>query len=747
MFEIKREEIQWGGKILSLETGKIARQADGSVWVKYGETIVLCNVVIGKKPKEGIDFLPLSVHYKEMGFAANKIPGGFTKREGAPSQREILISRLIDRPIRPLFPSNLFNEMQVICTVLAYDGENDPDIVAMIGASAALSISGAPFDGPIAGARVGLIDEKFVLNPTAEEMKKSNLDLVLGATRDSILMVESEANILTESKMLEALSFGHQSVVPVIDLIKNFANNVNKSQLIVEDVLGVSDETLREKINSLGKKDIESAFQIKAKQDRNNQRELIKQNIVTKLTEEGYEELVINYFIKELEKDIVRNKILNQGIRIDNRDHKTIRPIQCEVGILPNSHGSSLFTRGETQALAVTTLGTAEDKLMVDSLGSDFREHFMLHYNFPSYSVGEIGMMRAPGRREIGHGKLAWRALHPVLPNPEEFNYTVRTVVEITECNGSSSMATVCSSSLAMMDAGIPMKAAVAGIAMGLVKSEDKYVILSDIMGDEDALGDMDFKVAGTKEGITSLQMDIKINGITLEIMNDALLQAKEGRLFILDKMAEALAEPRDSVSDKAPVMTTITVPKDKIREVIGSGGKVIREICELTGAKLDIKDDGTITIAASTPSASNAAIDMINNIVFEPQIGIIYDALVIKLMDFGVIVSFNGTKKEGMVHISELADFQVDSIKDVVSEGASVKVKVLGIDMKGKIKLSMRVVNQETGEDITEFVSKRNSAPTEGRRFSSDRNSNYNKTPREDGFNKKINSKRKYFS
>jgi polyribonucleotide nucleotidyltransferase len=708
MFNIIRKEIEWAGKKLTLETGKIARQADGAVIATYGETSVLCTVVAQKTPDSNRDFFPLTVHYKEMSFAAGKIPGGFFKREGKPSEKEVLTSRLIDRPIRPLFPTNFFNEVQIICTVLSYDGINDSDIVALIGASAALSISGVPFGGPIAASRVALIDDQFVINPAIKDLALSSLDLVVAGTKDSVLMVESEASELSEEKMLEAVVFGHNAMQPIIQIINELSQEVNKPLIPVihendstklDAVVAVLIENeLREALKEPQKQlRAEKIQKIKSNLKENQK---IKINLGTEGTphEEFLEAEIVSAFNK-LKEQIVRNNILEKGIRIDGRDPKTIRPIATEVEVLARTHGSSLFTRGETQAIVVTTLGSAQDEQIIDSLDGDSKLHFMLHYNFPPYSVGEHTPVRAPGRREIGHGKLAWRAIHPLLPTKDKFPYTIRCVSEITESNGSSSMATVCGASLALMDAGVPIKNPVAGIAMGLVKEGEKFVVLSDIMGDEDHLGDMDFKVAGTAQGITALQMDIKINGITPEIMQISLNQAKEGRLHILEKMSESLTQARNSVSKNAPTITSFTINKDKIREVIGSGGKVIREICEVSGAKIDIDDNGVISVSAVNAEASAKAIKMINDIVAEAEIGTIYDGKVVKLMEFGAFVNFLGSK-DGLLHISEIKNERINDVSEVLKEGDNVKVKVIGLD-KGKVRLSMKCVDQTTGEDL----------------------------------------------
>ncbi|HWA81215.1 MAG TPA: polyribonucleotide nucleotidyltransferase [Acetobacteraceae bacterium] len=703
MFNYFRKELDWGGRKLILETGKIARQADGAVVVHYGETVVLCTAVGVKAPKPGQDFFPLTVNYQEKSFAAGKIPGGFFKREGRPSERETLTSRLIDRPIRPLFPEGFRNEVQVIATVLSHDLENDPDIPSMIGCSAALTLSGIPFLGPVGAARVGYIDGAFVLNPTAAERERSVLDLVVAGTAEGVLMVESEAQELSEQQMLDAVVFGHTGFQPVIAAIIELAERVAKDPWPLAEP-GADEISLSARLDALARAPLAAAYQEKVKQARAEKVAQARAEAAAALAAEGFETGNLGALFEKLEADIVRNAILDTGIRIDGRDTRTIRPITAEVGVLPRTHGSALFTRGETQAFCVATLGTGQDEQVIDALEGEYREHFMLHYNFPPYSVGETGRLGSPGRREIGHGKLAWRAVHPLLPDKESFPYTMRVVSEITESNGSSSMATVCGSSLALMDAGVPLKRPVAGIAMGLIKEARGFAVLSDIIGDEDHLGDMDFKVAGTEIGVTSLQMDIKITSITPEIMQIALGQAREGRLHILGEMAKALRGHRSDVAATAPRITVINVPKEKIREVIGTGGKVIREITEQTGTKIDIDDDGTIKIAATDQKQAQAAIDWIRGIVAEPEINVIYNGKVVKTTDFGAFVNFLGSR-DGLVHISELAPARVAKTTDIVNVGDAVKVKVIGFDERGKVKLSMRVVDQATGEDITEKV------------------------------------------
>ncbi|PZR15743.1 MAG: polyribonucleotide nucleotidyltransferase [Azospirillum brasilense] len=701
-----RKDIAWGGKTLTLETGKVARQADGAVMARLGDTIVLCTAVGSRSVKPGQDFFPLTVNYQEKAFAAGKIPGGFFKREGRPSESETLISRLIDRPIRPLFPEGFRNEVQVIATVLSHDMENDPDMVAMVGCSAALTLSGIPFFGPVASARVGYIDGQYVLNPTLEERKRSQLDLVVAGTAEGVLMVESEAQELSEEVMLGAVEFGHRGFQPVIQGIIDLAERAAKEPW----PLAEADESLtalKARIADLGRDKMAEAYKETQKLLRQGKVGEVKKEVLAALEAEGLDAGAAKGLLKELEADVVRNAILDTGIRIDGRDTRTVRPIMAEVGVLPRAHGSALFTRGETQALAVATLGTGQDEQIIDQLAGEYRENFLLHYNFPPYSVNETGRMGSPGRREVGHGKLAWRAIHPLLPEKEKFPYTMRVVSEITESNGSSSMATVCGTSLSLMDAGVPLKRPCAGIAMGLIKEDRGFAVLSDILGDEDHLGDMDFKVAGTEQGVTALQMDIKITSITFDIMKTALEQARDGRIHILGEMAKGLSGARTDVSANAPKVTIINVPKDKIREVIGTGGKVIREIVEQTGTKIDIEDDGTIKIASSSPEATQAAIDRIKGITAEAEIGTIYNGTVVKTADFGAFVNFLGAK-DGLVHISELAQDRVNKTTDIVNVGDKVKVKVIGFDDRGKVKLSMRVVDQATGADITEQVGAR---------------------------------------
>ncbi len=700
MFDKHTVEIEWARRPLKFETGRIARQADGAVLVTYGETSVLATVVSAKQERVGIDFFPLTVNYQEKTFAAGKIPGGYFKREGRPTEKETLTSRLIDRPIRPLFAKGFKNETQVITTVLSHDMENDPDVVAMVAASAALTLSGVPFLGPIGAARVGYIDGKYVLNPMVDEMPETSLDLVVAGTADAVLMVESEANELPEEIMLGAVMYGHEHFQPVLDAIVKLAERAAKEPW---ELKPVDNGEMVDKVRALAESGLREAYAISSKQERRDGISQIKEKVVAELVPEDDDGTIagkVSSAFKEAEKDLVRGSILDTKKRIDGRDLVTVRPISCEVGILPRTHGSALFTRGETQALAVTTLGTGEDEQYVDALAGTYKESFMLHYNFPPYSVGEAGRMGSPGRREIGHGKLAWRAIHPVLPDREQFPYTIRIVSEVTESNGSSSMATVCGSSLAMMDAGVPLKRPVAGIAMGLIKEGDKFAVLSDILGDEDHLGDMDFKVAGTSEGVTSLQMDIKITGITEEIMKIALDQAKDGRMHILGEMDKSLNAARPELGEYAPRIETIHIPTDKIREVIGSGGSVIREIVAESGAKIDISDDGTVKIASSNAESIRAAIARIKGIAAEPEVGEIYEGKVVKVMEFGAFVNFFGPK-DGLVHISQLAQGRPNAVTDVVKEGDQVWVKLLGFDERGKVRLSMKVVDQKTGKEI----------------------------------------------
>ena len=701
MFNVYRKEIDFAGKTLVLETGKVARQADGCVLATIGETSVLCAVTGAKSVKEGQDFFPLSVHYQEKTYAAGKIPGGFFKREAKPSEKETLTSRLIDRPIRPLFPKNFLNEVQVVATVVSHDLENDPDMVAMCGVSAALTISGIPFMGPIGGARVCYKDGEYLINPAMYEVADTELDLVVAGTHEGVLMVESEAQELSEEIMLGAVAEGHKAYQSVINGIIELAEMCAKDPWDVPETPDAI-KKLEADIKAKFAGDVEKAYTIKDKLERQAAVGAVRDAAAEAFIDEeaGIDANLIKSKFKSLEADVVRGSILKTGKRIDDRDTKTVRPIVAEVGVLPRTHGSALFTRGETQALVVTTLGTGQDEQIIDALEGEYKERFLLHYNFPPYSVGEAGRMGPPGRREIGHGKLAWRATHPLLPTAEDFPYTMRTVSEITESNGSSSMATVCGTSLALMDAGVPLKAPVAGIAMGLIKEGEDFAVLSDILGDEDHLGDMDFKVAGTSEGITALQMDIKITSITEEIMKVALEQAKDGRIHILGEMSKALTEARAEMSDHAPQIVSIQIPTDKIRDVIGTGGKVIREIIEVTETKIDIDDDGTVKVAATNKENIDKAIDWIKGLTDEPEVGKVYNGKVVKCVDFGAFVNFMGAK-DGLVHISELQEARTANTTDVVNEGDEVKVLLMGIDDRGKIKLSMKRVDQETGEEI----------------------------------------------
>ena len=699
MFNKHKKEITWGGRPLIIETGQIARQAGGAVMVTYGETSVFTAVTAAKKAKAGIDFFPLTVNYQEKAYAAGKIPGGFFKREARPSESEILICRLIDRPIRPLFAPSFKNETQVSCTVMSHDLENQADIPSIIGTSAALTLSGLPFMGPIAGARVGYIEGEYILNPTDEELENSDLDLVVAGTRDAVLMVESEASELSEEIMLGAVMFGHAEMQVVIDAI------IDLAELAAKDPIELPKEedhsALIADIKKLAEKGLREAYGETDKQTRVGKISEVKDAVKEKFVPEDNDaqSQLVGGILKNLEKDIVRGDIIKTGKRIDGRDLDTVRAVVGEVNILPRTHGSALFTRGETQSICVTTLGTGDDEQFIDALTGTYKENFMLHYNFPPYSVGEVGRSGFTSRREVGHGKLAWRAMRAVLPEKEEFPYTIRIVSEITESNGSSSMATVCGASLSMMDAGVPLSRPVSGIAMGLIKEGDDYAVLSDILGDEDHLGDMDFKVAGTSEGITSLQMDIKITGITKDIMEAALEQAKGGRAMILSEMNKALDTAREEMNEYAPRIETLVVKKEKIREIIGTGGKVIREICEVTGAKVDIDDEGVVKVSSPDGAAIKAALDWINGIVAEAEVGKIYEGKVVKTVDFGAFVNFLGSK-DGLVHISEMANERVKQVTDVVKEGEMVKVKVLGIDDRGKVRLSIKaVLNDEAKE------------------------------------------------
>jgi polyribonucleotide nucleotidyltransferase len=702
MFNHHKVELDWAGRKLTLETGKVARQADGAVIATYGETVVLATVVSMKEPKPGLDFFPLTVNYQEKTFAAGKIPGGYFKREGRPSEKETLVSRLIDRPIRPLFAEGYKNDTQIVVTVLQHDLENDPDILSIVATSAALTLSGVPFMGPVGGARVGYINGQYKLNPHVDEMAESKLDLVVAGTGEAVLMVESEAQELDEQTMLGAVMFGHKGFQPVIDAIIKLAEVAAKDP---RDFKSPDYSELEGEMLKLVEGELRAAYKNTVKQERYAAVDAVKAKVKKHFTPaEGetakYTPEQVATVFKELQAKIVRWNILDTSSRIDGRDLSTVRKIVSEVGVLPRTHGSALFTRGETQALVVATLGTGEDEQYVDSLTGMYKEKFLLHYNFPPYSVGETGRMGSPGRREIGHGKLAWRAIRPMLPAAEQFPYTIRIVSEITESNGSSSMATVCGTSLALMDAGVPLQKPVAGIAMGLIKEGERFAVLSDILGDEDHLGDMDFKVAGTKDGITSLQMDIKIQGITEEIMKVALDQAKGGRVHILGEMASALSGAREELGEFAPRIEVMTIPTDKIREVIGTGGKVIREIVEKTGAKINIDDDGTIKIASANAKEIEAAKKWIHTIVAEPEVGEIYEGTVVKTADFGAFVNFFGPR-DGLVHISQLANERVQKTQDVVKEGQKVWVKLMGFDERGKVRLSMKVVDQATGKEI----------------------------------------------
>ncbi|KZZ28405.1 polyribonucleotide nucleotidyltransferase [Sulfitobacter sp. HI0082] len=703
MFNVTKKSIQWGEETLTLETGKVARQADGSVIATLGETSVMANVTYARQQKPGQDFFPLTVHYQEKYYAAGKVPGGFFKREARPTEKETLTARLIDRPIRPLFVPGFKNEVLVMCTVLSHDLVNDPDMVAMIAASAALTISGAPFMGPIAGCRVGYEDGDYILNPTIDDMQdlrlnpEQRLDLVVAGTKDAVMMVESEAYELSEEEMLGAVKFAHDQIQPVIDLIIDLAEDAAKEPF---DFQPDDYSELSAAVKAAGEDEMRAAFAIADKQERTAAVAAARETIKGKLTEEQLEDKNLGSAMKGLEASILRGDVVKTGKRIDGRRTDEIRDIVAETGILPRTHGSALFTRGETQGLVVTTLGTGDDEQFIDALHGNFKSNFLLHYNFPPYSVGEVGRVGPPGRREVGHGKLAWRALQAVLPAATDFPYTIRLVSEITESNGSSSMASVCGGSLSMMDAGVPLKSAVAGVAMGLILEDDgSYAILSDILGDEDHLGDMDFKVAGTEAGITSLQMDIKVAGITPEIMEKALAQAKEGRIHILGEMNKAISGAAD-FSVHAPRIETMQIPTDKIREVIGSGGKVIREIVEVSGAKVDINDEGIIKIASANGDAIKKAYDMIYSIVAEPEEGAVYTGTVVKIVDFGAFVNFFG-KRDGLVHVSQIENRRLNHPSDVLKEGQEVKVKLLGFDDRGKVRLSMKVVDQETGEEV----------------------------------------------
>lgn len=692
MFNIVKKSIEWNGKKIELETGKIARQASASVIVRMGESIVLCTVTFSKNLKEGIDFFPLSVNYLEKYYAAGKFPGGFMKREGKPSDRETLISRLIDRPIRPLFPEDFLYEVNVFCKVLSYDGNFPTDVLAIIGSAAALKISEVPFDSLLAAVRVGLIDDEFVLNPSTEELEKSELDLVIAGTSDSVLMIESSAKEIDEEKLVSAIEIAHKNIQPVIKLIEEFAADSKKDKYAYAKL---DIQTIFEKLKKDYHKDVKKVYEIVDKNERKEKLDAIyKEAFDNHSTKDGFESNVFDLAYKKLRREVVRDKILDDNIRIDGRNLEEIRRIDCEIGLLPKTHGSSLFTRGETQSLSIVTLGSQQDSQLRDGVTGTFNEKFMLHYNFPPYSVGEVGMLKPPGRREIGHGKLAFKAVTPILPKDEEFPYTIRIVSEITESNGSSSMATVCAATLALMDAGVPIKTPVAGIAMGLILEKDRHAILSDIIGDEDALGDMDFKVASTKNGITALQMDIKISGITIEIMKKAISQAKDGCNHILSKMNELISMPKNELNSSAPRISSIKINKDKIRDLIGPGGKNIKEICERTGVKIDIEDDGSVKIFATDEKTLNEALSSIEEIVAVPEMGTIYNAKITKIMQFGAFAKFLGSN-EGLVHVSEISDRNIENVDDVLSEGMIINVKYVGTDHKGKVKLTMKNVEQ----------------------------------------------------
>lgn len=702
MFEEIVKTIELGGRTLELTTGKIARQADGAVMVKMGGTVLLCTAVSAKEPKEGIGFFPLTIHYKEMAFAAGKIPGGFFKREGKGSEKEVLVSRLIDRPIRPLFHPAFLNETQVICTVLSYDPECNSDILAIIGASAALALSAAPYQHIVAASRVGLIDGNFILNPSFNQLKTSKLDLVVAGTDTSVMMVESEADLLSEEQMLEAIEFGHKALQPVIELINDLVKIAGKPKLQPTSLFPAS---LKEQISSIVQEDIKRAFAIKLKQERllavKNIYDIIKLHFAEDIANNNLTNSQIEFALKEVESEVLRQDVLKKNTRIDGRKPADIRNIACEIAILPKTHGSSLFTRGETQSLVVTTLGTGQDEQIVDSLDGEYKERFMLNYIFPPYSVGEATPVRAPGRREIGHGKLAWRAINRMLPTKEQFPYTIRVVSEITSCNGSSSMATICGGSMALMDAGVPIKTPIAGIAMGLIKEGDKFVILSDIIGDEDNLGDMDFKVAGGTEGITALQMDIKISGVTFEIMKQALVQAKSGRIHILQEMDKAINKTNNHVSQYAPCIYSFKIDKDKIRDVIGPGGKVIREICDTTSAKIDISDDGNVTVSAIGKEKLDMAIAKIKLIAIEPEIGGIFNGTVVKILESGAFINYLGNR-DGFIHISEISKERIESVSSVLKHGDVVKVKLIGFDNKGKAKLTIKNIDATVTPNVT---------------------------------------------
>ena len=728
---VTKKEITWGGRLLSVETGRWANQADGSVVVKYGNTIVLCTVVAAKKANSEVDFFPLTVNYIEKAYAAGKIPGGFIKREGRPSEHETLVSRLIDRPIRPLFHENFKNETQVICTVLSFDGENDPDIISIIGASAALTISGIPFLGPIAAARIGYENGEFILNPKVGH--ESNLNLIIAGSSEGVLMVESGSNQLTEKEMLAALKFGHDAYQPIIEMITELAEECAKDPWEVSEESAA--DSVIEEITENFLSDIEQAYAQGSKHERLEAMAKVREAAVAHFAdrEEGFDESFIEGMFKEVCSRFMRDKLLSTGKRIDDRSSIDIRPISTEIAVLPKVHGSAVFNRGETQALAITTLGTSQDEQLIDGLTGEYTERFLLHYNFPPFSVGEISRLGSPGRREIGHGKLAWRAVSQVLPTKEEFPYTIRVVSEVLSCNGSSSMATICGASLSLMDAGVPLKSAVAGIAMGLViDSDGNYVILSDIMAEEDHLGDMDFKVAGTENGITALQMDIKVTSVTFDILEKALNQARDGRLHILGEMSKGISKPRAELNENVPRLVTFAIAKDKIREVIGSGGKVIREIIDATGAKIDIDDDGNVTVASACGVSLKKAVNMIKEIAYDPEPGTIYDAKVVKIMEFGAFVNFYGTR-EGLVHVSEISEDRVEDVSDVLTEGDKVRVLFKGYDNKGRARLTMRLSrdsssDSESDSEIEEKPKKISTKRKRGARKPEDEGSPANK-------------------
>ncbi|RTK92054.1 MAG: polyribonucleotide nucleotidyltransferase [Rickettsiales bacterium] len=719
MFNEIKKQINWNGEILELSTGKIARQADGAVMVKMGDTIVQCTTVSAKKPTSGINFFPLTVNYQEKTYAAGRIPGGFFKREGRGSEKEILVSRLIDRPIRPLFHSSFFNETQVLCTVHSYDSLHSPDILALIGASAALAISGVPYLEIVAAARVGMINDQFILNPTNDQLKDSALELVVAGTKTSVMMVESEADFLSEKIMLDAIKFGHNAFQVVIDLIEELKAEAGKDAWEVTDLYP---DSLKSEIRELVQDNITQAFAIKSKQERNALLKSISETVLAQFSvDEKFSSLQIESALSEVKAEVLRNDTLQKKIRIDGRRPHEIRQIQCETSYLPSVHGSALFTRGETQAIVITTLGTSQDEQIMEDIEGEYKENFLLNYLFPQYSVGEVGPMRAPSRREIGHGKLAWRALKRSIPEKSEFPYTIRIVSEITESNGSSSMATVCGGSMSMMNAGVPLKAAISGIAMGLIKEQDEYLVLSDILGDEDYLGDMDFKVAGSSDGITALQMDIKVAGITFEIMEKALDQAKDGRIHILNIMNDTIA-CNSSISINAPVIETFMVPKDKIREIIGAGGKVIREICDTTGAKIDISDEGLVTISAVGRDKLDAAISMVKEIAIDPEIGEVFIGTVVKILDAGAFINYSGSR-DGFVHISEIANERIESVAGILTEGQQVKVKLIGFD-RGKAKLTIKNADVEgVGSNETRTNKENQSSKNENRREKNNKN------------------------